>query len=234
MPRCPLSRCKIHTRLGTRRLTGKGQAVDLLTFGREQIPWLLLLVLPGFISIRVFELLVPARSTSTGREALEALSYGAVNFGIWLAPLLYGFDWLRARPIRFGLVMFAVLVVSPALLAIGARILLAWSVVARWVRSPVPTAWDHFFGLRRAAWMRLRLKSGQVVGGFYGDRSFASSDTAGRDLYLELAWRLDPQDLSFVEPAERSLGVLVSRDELEYIELFSPAEATTDGHGSQT
>src|SRR5687767_14583197 len=146
--------------------------MDFVTAGREQMPWLLLLVLPGFISIRVFELLVPARSTSTGREALEALSYGAVNFGIWLSPLLYSFEWLRVRPIRFGLVMFAVLVVSPALLAIGARMLLNWPLVARWVRSPVPTAWDHFFGLRRSAWMRLRLKSGQVVGGFYGANSF--------------------------------------------------------------
>ena len=126
--------------------------MDLLSTAREQLPWLLVLVLPGFISIRVFELLVTTRRTSTGREALEALSYGAINFGIWAVPVLHWLPWLQVRPLRFSLVAIAILIVSPTALALGARALLVSPYARKWVVHPVPTAWDYFFGLGRAAW----------------------------------------------------------------------------------
>src|SRR5436309_1842464 len=123
--------------------TRHNRTMDLLSTAKEQLPLLLLLVLPGFISIRVFEMLVPARATSAGREALEALSYGAINFGIWAIPVLHWIAWLRVRPVRFTLVAVSLLIVSPAALAIAARALLTWPYLRKWIIHPTPTAWDH-------------------------------------------------------------------------------------------
>lgn len=198
--------------------------MDLLTTAREQLPWLLVLILPGFISIRVFELLVPARRTSTGREALEALSYGAINFGIWAVPVLYWLPWLQVRPLTFTLVAIGLLIVSPAALALGARALLVWPFVRKWVVHPVPTAWDHFFGLRRAAWMRIHLKNGRFIGGWYGLDSFASSDPEWRDLYVEQAWELDGRG-GFKEKVSDTMGFLVRMEDCELIELLSSSQA---------
>jgi hypothetical protein len=197
--------------------------MDLLTTAREQLPWLLVLVLPGFISIRVFELLVPTRRTSTGREALEALSYGAINFGIWAVPVLYWLPWLQVRPLRFTLVAIALLIVSPAALALGARALLVWPFVRKWVVHPVPTAWDHFFGLRRAAWLRIHLKNGRFIGGWYGPGSFASSDPEWRDLYVEQAWELDSLG-GFKQKISDTMGFLVRMEDCELIELLSTSQ----------
>ena len=197
--------------------------MDLLTTAREQLPWLLVLILPGFISIRVFELLVPARRTSTGREALEALSYGAINFGIWAVPVLYWLPWLQVRPLRFTLVAIALLIVSPAALALGARALLVWPFVRKWVVHPVPTAWDHFFGQRRAAWMRIHLKNGRFIGGWYGPGSFASSDPEWRDLYVVQAWELDARG-GFKQKISDTMGFLVRMEDCELIELLSSSE----------
>lgn len=197
--------------------------MDLLTTAREQLPWLLVLVLPGFISIRVFELLVPTRSTSTGREALEALSYGAINFGIWAVPVLYWLPWLKVRPLRFTLVAILLLIVSPASLALGARAVLVWPHLRKWVVHPVPTAWDHFFGLRQAAWMRIHLKNGRFIGGWYGDSSFAGSDPEWRDLYVEQAWELDPLG-GFKRKISDTMGFLVRVEDCELIEILSSSQ----------
>jgi hypothetical protein len=72
--------------------------------------------------------------------------------------------------------------------------------------------------------MRIRLKNGDVIGGFFGDGSFASTNTEGSDLYLATAWRLDAETLEFTEIAERTAGILICRDQCEYIELFEPEE----------
>jgi hypothetical protein len=195
--------------------------MDLLTTAREHLPVLLVLILPGFISMRVFELLVPTRSTSAGREALEALSYGALNFGIWAVPVLHWLPVLQTRPLRATLAAILILIVSPAALALGARTLLVWPFLRRWVVHPVPTAWDHFFGLRKAAWMRIHLKNGRFIGGWYGPASFAGSDPEWRDLYVEQAWELDPHSGGFKQKISDTMGFLVRMDDCELIEILS-------------
>lgn len=79
--------------------------------------------------------------------------------------------------------------------------------------------------------MRIRLKSGFWVGGFYGTGSFASSYPESQDLYLEQAWSLDESG-SFSEPIEGSAGLLISRDQMEMLELIEIAPSE-EGRGGR-
>jgi Family of unknown function (DUF6338) len=60
------------------------------------------------------------------------------------------------------------------------------------LRHTVPTAWDHFFSGREPALVRVTLKDGGVVAGFYGERSFAAYSKDGRDPLLGAALEARP------------------------------------------
>lgn len=73
----------------------------------------------------------------------------------------------------------------------------------------------------------IHLKNGQMVGGFYGPDSYATSFPNHGDIYLEAVYRVDETG-TFVEPIESTQGLLISRDEYSYIELLSVPEVEAD------
>ena len=186
----------------------------------EQLPLVVLLILPGFISTKVFDLLVPGEPRDAGRQVFEAMTYGLLNFGLWYVVLADVLIPLRdSRPWVFRLGVVGILVMSPIALAILANTVLRWRGLHRWVRHPIPTAWDFYFWKREPGWVLIRLKRGLLLGGLLGPKSFASSHP-NRDLYIQEAWRLDANG-QFVAPVPQSRGVLVSMDDCESLEFFA-------------
>ncbi|BCG80103.1 DUF6338 family protein [Mesorhizobium sp. 113-3-3] len=61
---------------------------------------------------------------------------------------------------------------------------LGWEVV-----HSMPTAWDWKFAQRTEHWLIITLKDGTLFHGFYGRKSFASSDN-DRDIYIEQIFSL--------------------------------------------
>ena len=94
---------------------------------------------------------------------------------------------------------FLIILVGPAMLGAGLGIAIQNDLFrpffARLRLQPVhvvPTAWDYQFGrMREAHWVLVRLKDGGSVAGFFGTRSFASSDPEERDIFIEQVYRID-------------------------------------------
>jgi hypothetical protein len=94
---------------------------------------------------------------------------------------------------------------------------------SRFVRTP--TAWDHAFGNREPCFVRVRLKDGNWAGGWYGDRSYASSYPHPADLYLESARVMGP-DGTFGERVRGTAGLRLRAEDfdvLEFVEATDPA-----------
>jgi Family of unknown function (DUF6338) len=84
-------------------------------------------------------------------------------------------------------------------------------------------AWHWALGSGQSAYVRVRLKNDKVLLGYYGTRSFASSDAGCRDLYLETQFR--PGDGKVFGPRMgASRGVWISGDDIAVIEFFGGAE----------
>lgn len=79
--------------------------------------------------------------------------------------------------------------------------------------APHPTGkpWDYVFSKRKPYWAKVRLKDGTIIGGKYGDRSFASSAPDGEQIYLEETWVLD-SDGAFERAKNQTAGVIVVDD----------------------
>ena len=94
----------------------------------------------------------------------------------------------------------------------------------RWARlgellHPVESAWDWRFMDTHDEWVIVTLKDGTRFLGFYGRKSFASSDPQRRDVYIEWIYDIDEDgDWTY-----RGKGLLVTAGEIKTIEFLSHA-----------
>ena len=193
----------------------------------DQVPLFLLLMLPGFISRKVYDLQIPGNHDDAGRYALDALCYGTLNAALWIAPLTWMAPFQQSRPFVFWILVLTALVVSPVCLAIATVRILRSKRLRRWMRHPTPTAWDYYFGQGTPSWVLCRLKNGKSLAGYFGPRSFAGSFPNNRDIYIEQLWLVDSGG-HFVSPVPHSGGALVSFDECELVEFFQAFRPTLE------
>ena len=178
----------------------------------------LVLIVPGFVAIRVFDLLVPAERRDFSKSVVDVASFGAVNLVI-ARPLIRYVD-PAAHPIIAYVVGVCIVVVGPAMIAIAWRRLLTAEFLRGKVIHPVPTAWDFFFLQARECWVLCHMKSGTKVGGWFGTQSFASGFPQRQEIYVEKLWRVD-ENGKFIEAVQRSGGAFVRSDECSVLEFFT-------------
>lgn len=188
---------------------------DLLDVDKLQL--LLIIVLPGFISIKIWGLINPTAVLKTADYLIDAICYSFFNFAglFWLIPIANGLDNKTISALLFILI----LIVFPAVWPILLKIFLS----AKWLRgktlSPIPKAWDYFFGKCESCFMLLHLKNGKKIGGLYHRDSFASAYPESRDLYISELWSTDERG-HFLSKIPGTKGMLISHDVVDYIELF--------------
>ena len=176
-------------------------------------------IVPGFVAMKVHDLIVPSDARDWSASIIEVASYGMVNFALfsWIAAAAAGAEVLFAR--RALELLF--LVIAPAGLAVMSRLVVKSKLLRKVLLYPSPTAWDYFFQQRRPVWVLAHLKSGRRIGGIMAAGSAASSYPREGDLYVEELWRIG-ENGKFIERIEQSAGALIARSECMYVEFFSP------------
>ena len=180
----------------------------------------LMFLVPGFISIKIWDLLVPTERRELSTSSLEVFVYSALNFAFLGGPLL-AVGVAPANAFLGYLLWVVVLLVAPILWPVILRSVLRSNWLKRFgVVDPTPKPWDYVFGKGEGYWVILHMKDGRRIGGRYDVKSFASSFPNEEQLYLEEVWDLD-QDGRFKGKHGRTRGIMVSCSDLYAIELFS-------------
>ena len=151
----------------------------------------LLFVIPGFISLKFYELLIPNEYKDSSKQIIDAIAYSCINYAILLIPIIHIETMRKNNEVNlFGYYLFYIFVfiVAPII----------WVLIFKWLRekeffqkiAPHPTLkpWDYVFQQRKPYWIKITLKNGQIVGGKYSINSFASSSPAKEQIYLEESW----------------------------------------------
>jgi hypothetical protein len=99
--------------------------------------------------------------------------------------------------------------------------------------APEPRAWDYMWRHVEQAILRIKLKSGPWVAGYFGvsedgqRRSYAAGHPEDGDLYLVHGLKIDPQtgELELTDDNQPSLiedgrGLLIRWSEIEYIDIW--------------
>lgn len=178
-------------------------------------------VIPGFISLKVYELINPSSLKDSSAQIVDAVTYSCINYAILLLPItaVETSTIKRTSPLLYAVFYMLVLFVAP----------IVWEIIWQWLRKldlfqknaphPIQKPWDWVFGKRKSYWVKVTLKDGTKLAGPYASESFASSSPAEEQIYLEESWVLNGEG-GFEKPKNRSAGVIVMSSEIAYLELM--------------
>ena len=183
----------------------------------ESLPYLIVFVLPGYLSWNVWRFLFPVRTERAADSLIAIIMVGLVNSILvgWMIPGVRELNSLLGQVAAFA----GVYLIAPVLWPFIIRAFLQIPFVRRRIVHPIPKAWDYFFGLHAPCFVLARLKNGALLGGIMGSQSFASSYPSDEDLYLEQLWRVTDQG-QFVSPLPNTKGALISRSDCEYFQFI--------------
>jgi hypothetical protein len=179
----------------------------------------LVFFIPGFITLKVYDLLVPGEGRDFSKSLFDAVAYSSLNFValLWLIGIVRSGS---LPPWLWYATMFVLLIGMPA----------AWPVlflrmrrqpwIARRIASPYARVWDDFFANRTPYWVIIHLKDQRRIGGLYRGKSFASHSPAPPEIYLEEVWMLDENGGFTDSRVDSTAGVLIMGTEILALEFF--------------
>jgi hypothetical protein len=187
----------------------------------DKLALFLIFFLPGFISMKVYDLMVAGERRDISKSVFEAIAYSTLNFAVlfWLIAFILADDFYHRHLILYSISVAAIMVVVPACWPFLFLKLSTWRPVAKHFIHPIRKPWDYVFGKRNSFWIIVHLQNGQKVGGRFDTESFASSDPADEQIYLEEVWVLDAEG-RFLSQVERSRGILIMKNEIRAVEFF--------------
>jgi hypothetical protein len=181
----------------------------------------LVLFFPGFISLKIYDLLMPNEKRNFSQDFLDAVSYSILNLGMLLAllavPTIY-FEWYD-KPWIFFILFFFALLVFPTIWPVLIFKIRTECKYFKWLPSPIRRTWDWVFLREKASWVIVHLKDGRKIGGVFAENSHAASLPAKEQIYLEELWQLSELG-EFECLVKNSRGVIIFGDEILLIEFF--------------
>jgi hypothetical protein len=197
---------------------------------------ILLFLIPGFIARGVLSSIYPSSEPSEARLVLTTIALSCINYGLWswLLALAWKGGWYQ-RGTSLALLVALVLFLSPVGVTLAVGRFMRTDAFRKMrevlgIRHPTPKSWDYFFGKGLPCWVVATLKSGRVIGGYYGTDSFAASFPAEEDLYLEKLCNLTPDGrLNGITPL--TLGGIMRMQDVQLLELFEYVPEEQDGAG---
>lgn len=197
----------------------------------EVLALFLFFVVPGFVAMSVYDLIVPAERRNFGEHVVDLVSYSFAILLLWAWPFLALFggrqDYTLGYFVGFFIAVILIAFVTPSLLAVGYYKLRTSDRFQEWIKKlageripdPSPTPWDFFFQTGRVALIRFHLHSGERFGGLYAKGSNASSYPQPQQIYVKKLYRLDKEG-RFVEEVEDTLGAIINKDDCKLIEFL--------------
>lgn len=196
----------------------------------DKLPLFLVFIVPGFVSLKVWDLLVPGERRGLDNSLIDLVAYSALNFAAlaWLIAPLLGRQ-LSQTASYFAIA--AVFLLFPAMWPMLWKWLRTRKWVGRYTVHPLARPWDYVFSRRERAWVIVHMKDSSVIGGRFDAHSFASSWPAPEQIYLEELWELDAAG-DFIKAINRSRGAIILGADIRAIEFFEYYEEGEPNNGS--
>ena len=191
-------------------------------FDTDKLILFILFAIPGFISIKIYQLTTPGTLRPVADELIDAVFYSSVNYAIMFVPIIFVEDSSLKENYEYLYLIFYLftLFIAPILWVFALKYIRTGDVFQRYAPHPTTKPWDFVFSQKKTYWMRIHLKDGTVLGGLYGFNSFTSSSPAPEQIYLEECWVLNEKE-GFERKQNDTAGLLVIGNDISYIELVT-------------
>lgn len=178
-------------------------------------------VIPGFISIKVYELLYPGLPKDSSKQLVDAVAYSCINYALLFIPIyiVESKKVAQSHPTLYAWFYAFVFLVGPIIWVLLWKFVRTTRLIQKVVPHPTQKPWDYVFSRRERFWVKVTLKDGAKIAGRYAERSFASSAPAAEQIYLEETWILNDKG-GLERPKKRTAGVIITSSEIAYVELM--------------
>ena len=179
-----------------------------------------ILIVPGFIIMKIIKLKIPSKDFLLKDMLFEALSYSLLNLSLigWL-PYLFikdGFSIIFMILFMFSIIIF------PAFLAFAYIKIISFEWFKNNFDIQIPTAWDWYFSKRKDCILIITLKNGSIIMGYFGQNSYATSYPNEGSIYLEKTYVYnDKNELSTTEDSD---GIIIAKNQFDTIEIYKIGE----------
>lgn len=178
----------------------------------------ILFFMPGFVSIKVHDLLLPGNTRNATTYIVDGVACGTINF-IFVMPIAWLF--LHYGIESFWAILFAgilVLLITPLCIAWVYVRLLSSRFMRRHALGVAKQPWDVVFSGRKGLWVVVYLKNGKEIVGLYSTNSSASHYPQKRELFLEKVFVVNENgELASKSDSE---GVIIPGNSIDYIEFY--------------
>jgi hypothetical protein len=203
-----------------------GELTKIATLTPVQFWALIVLFLPGFLSLKLHRLL-DRRSTTAAEALIDVVGFSLLNALVFAWPIYLNSQYLAERhpewvPILGNAVLSCV--IGPILWPVMMRLVQRFALRGGLLLGEQKTAFDAYFSTDNPCWVIVHLRDGERIGGYFGGDSFASAHPHPGDLYLEELWNLDA-DGHFREPVLNSKGAIFHRSDYIWLEFFWDEQA---------
>lgn len=177
-------------------------------------------VIPGFISIKAYQLFFPGNERLTSEQLIDAIAYSSINYALLIFPIiiLESGKLKDVHPSLYYLFYIFVLFLAPILWVFIWKFLRTRELFLKNAPHPTIRTWDFLFSQRKKYWMQVFLKDGTSIAGLFSTKSNASSSPAPEQIYLEETWILD-ENGAFDRKVNNTAGTLILASEISHIEL---------------
>jgi len=190
---------------------------DIQELGKLDWALFLALVLPGFISMKVYSLFSPQDHTPLKDSLLEAIAFSILNGSVmwWAIDLLINTTEFYER---YGYILL-IFVIAPVIWPYILNIFLMSIEKQGWILNRRKNAWDEYFMRREAGWVIVHLKDGRRIGGYFGELSYASLYPNSGHIYIEEAWEIDQVSNEFKSAVPDSRGIILRPADYHFVEI---------------
>ncbi len=178
-------------------------------------------VIPGFISLKTYELLVPGQAKDSSTQLIDAVAYSCLNYAV-LLPIILKIKQSQFSvnyPIWHVIFQISVLFVFPVIWVLIWKHLREKNFLQKNAPHPIRKPWDYIFSKRERYWVIVTLNDKTQIAGKYSNESFSSSAPADDQIYLEEAWVLNDRG-GFDRARKKTKGILITSKEIATVELF--------------
>jgi len=193
--------------------------MDIFEFNKLVL--FLIVFIPGFISLKIYDLKIPSAQRDFSKSVLEVIGYSALNFAAlsWLIIIIHQNDFHVKHELLYYIFLIVIMLIMPILWPLIILWLYSFPSISKHLIHHMPTPWDYVFNKRELYWIIVHLKDDRRIGGLYGLDSYVTSYPEKQQIYLEDVWLLD-KDNRFIKPIPNSRGIILSNDVILGVELF--------------
>lgn len=177
-------------------------------------------VIPGFISMKVYSIFIADTNKDISKQLIDTIAYSCINYAICLPLLIITINQELPKNHDFWFIFSSlyIILINPILLSLVWIKVRKLKIIKGNAIHPIGKPWDFVFSQEQPFWVKVTLKNGEVLGGKYSNKSFASSAPNEEQIYLEETWILSETG-KFERPKNGTAGIIILASEISYVEL---------------